>query len=165
MTTGEPPLTSKTRLLIAALAACLPTASMLGAPQSVAADPFDWMQGDWCGGSVEERIEEHWLSAHGGLRLGIARTLEGERTASFEFLRIEMVDGVATYIAQPGGAPATSFKRTQGGASWVRFENPEHDFPKRVDYRRMGDALHAEIAGPGEDGKEVVVGFDFTACK
>lgn len=153
------------RLLFTILAACMPVSSILPASAGVAADPLDWLQGDWCGGTGEERIEEHWLPAHGGLRLGVARTLEGARTSSFEFLRIETAEGVATYIAQPGGAPPTSFGRTAGGANWVRFENPEHDFPKRVEYRRSGDALHAEIAGPGEDGKEIVVGFDFTACR
>lgn len=153
------------RLLFATLAACMPAFSTPYAETLAPADPFDWMQGDWCGGTGEQRIEEHWLPAHGGLRLGVARTLEGARTSSFEFLRIETAEGAATYIAQPGGAPPTSFRRTAGGANWVRFENPEHDFPKRVEYRRSGDALHAQIAGPGKDGKEIVVGFDFTACR
>lgn len=152
------------RLMFATLAACLPVWSTPAASAGAESDGFDWVQGDWCGGTAEERIEEHWLPAHGGLRLGVARTLTGARTSSFEFLRIEMVDGVATYIAQPGGAPPTSFKRTAGGENWVRFENPAHDFPKRIEYRRTGDALHAEIAGPGKDGKETVIGFDFSVC-
>ncbi len=149
--------------------ACLPLASSftpsLHAAGSTPADPYDWIQGDWCGGSGDERIEEHWLPAHGGLRLGVARTLQGARTANFEFLRIDSVAGVPTYIAQPGGAPPTSFTRTAGGANWVRFENPQHDFPKRVEYRRLGDALHAEIAGPGKDGKEVLIEFDLDVCR
>lgn len=152
------------RLLFATLAACVPALSTPGALAGSGTDPLDWLQGDWCGGTGDERIEEHWLPAHGGLRLGVARTLKGARTSNFEFLRIDVVDGVATYIAQPDGAPPTAFKRTAGGANWVRFENPEHDFPKRVEYRRTDAALHAEIAGPGEDGKEIVVGFDYTAC-
>jgi hypothetical protein len=153
-------------ILIGALAACIPVLSTPIARAAGAAqtDGFDWIQGDWCGGVENERIEEHWLSSHGGLRLGLGRTLKGARTSSFEFLRIDVVDGVASYIAQPQGAPPTTFKRTAGGKDWVRFENPQHDFPKRVEYRRNGNALYAEIAGPGEDGKELVIPSAYTAC-
>jgi hypothetical protein len=153
-------------ILLGTLAACIPVlptpiARANGAAQT---DGIDWIQGDWCGGADNERIEEHWLSSHGGLRLGLGRTLKGSRTSSFEFLRIDVVDGVATYIGQPQGAPPTAFKRTAGGENWVRFENPQHDFPRRIEYRRTGNALYAEIAGPGEDGKETVIPSAYTAC-
>jgi Domain of unknown function (DUF6265) len=151
------PVSARKGFLVVAMA-CLP--AFAAEP-----DPLDWMEGDWCGSSGDERIEEHWLPAHGGLRLGVARTLEGPRTSAFEFLRIEVVDGVATYIAQPGGAPPTAFKRTAGGDNWIRFENLQHDFPKRIEYRRTGNALHAEIAGPGKDGRETVIPFDFAVCQ
>ena len=153
-------------ILLGTLAACIPGLSMpiTRANGAARTDGLDWIQGDWCGGAENERIEEHWLSSHGGLRLGLGRTLQGSRTASFEFLRIDAVDSVATYIAQPEGAPPTAFKRTAGGKDWVRFENPQHDFPKRVEYRRTGNALHAEIAGPGEGGREIVIAFAYTAC-
>ena len=125
------PLNVSKTILLGTLVACIPalstsTASATGAAQT---DGLDWIQGDWCGGAGNERIEEHWLSSHGGLRLGLGRTLNGSRTASFEFLRIDTVDSVITYIAQPEGAPPTAFKRTAGGKDWVRFENPQHDFP------------------------------------
>lgn len=154
-------------ILLGALAACIPVFSTPAARANAAAqtDPLDWIQGDWCGGTDAERIEEHWLPSHGGLHLGIGRTLKGSRTSNFEFLRIDLVDGIATYIAQPDGAPPTAFKRTAGGQNWVRFENPQHDFPRRVEYRRTGNALHAEIAGPGEHGKEIVIPFAYTACR
>jgi hypothetical protein len=126
-------------ILLGTLVACIPVLSIPPARANDVAqtDSLDWIRGDWCGGSDNERIEEHWLTSHGGLRLGLGRTLKGSRTASFEFLRIEVVDGLASYIAQPGGVPPTAFKRTAGGKNWVRFENPQHDFPKRIEYRRQ----------------------------
>ena len=153
-------------ILLGTLAACIPALAIpiARAHDAAQTDGLDWIQGDWCGGADNERIEEHWLSSHGGLRLGLGRTLKGSRTSSFEFLRINVVDGVASYIAQPQGVPPTAFKRTAGGTNWVRFENPQHDFPKRVEYRRSGNALHAEIAGPGENGKEIVIPFAYQAC-
>lgn len=71
------------------------------------------------------------------------------------------LDGVQSYIAQPGGKPPTAFKRTAGGETWARFENPDHDFPQRIEYRREGDRLHAEVAGRGKNGEEAVLGFDY----
>ena len=154
-------------ILLSTLVACIPALStpIARANGTAQTDGLDWIQGDWCGGADNERIEEHWLSSHGGLRLGLGRTLKGSRTSSFEFLRIDVVDGVATYIGQPEGAPPTAFKRTAGDKNWVRFENPQHDVPKRVEYRRTGNALYAEIAGPGEDGKEIVIPSAYTVCQ
>jgi hypothetical protein len=104
------------------------------------------------------------MPPHGGVILGLARTLAGERTASYEYTRIVVEDGVPVYIAQPQGGAPVAFRRTAGGADWARFENAEHDFPTRVEYRRTGDALHAEIGGPGADGQEIVIPFDYVRC-
>jgi hypothetical protein len=123
-----------------------------------------WIAGHWCGSSGDERIEEHWLPPHGGIVLGLARTMKDTRTIGYEYTRIVLDDGVPVFIAQLGGAAPTAFERTAGGEDWARFENPAHDFPKRVEYRRQGDALHAEIAGTGQDGKEVVISFDYVRC-
>jgi hypothetical protein len=121
-----------------------------------------FIAGHWC--AADGHGEEYWLPAKGGLMLGVSRTAApGERT-TFEFLRIAIVDGVPAYLAMPEGRAATVFKQTAGGDDWVRFENPAHDFPRRIEYRRDGDALHAEIAGPGDGGAEQVIGFDFRRC-
>lgn len=128
------------------------------------AAPPDWLAGHWCATSGEEMIEELWLPPHGSLAVGIARTLSGGETVAFEYLRIDEIEGRLAYVAQPGGRPPTTFGMTAAGEQWVRFENPAHDFPQRIEYRREGEALHAEIAGPGDDGKEVVIPFDFRPC-
>ena len=147
------------RLLLATLACC--PHGPLVADEAI---DFGWISGHWCGTSGDERIEEHWLPPAGGVLLGVARTVKGEELLSFEYVRIVIEDGVPAYVAQPNGSPPTTFRRTAGGRDWARFENPAHDFPTRVEYRRQGDALHAEIAGAGEDGKEMVFLFDYLRC-
>ncbi len=124
----------------------------------------DWMSGHWCAELGEETVDEFWLPSHGGVAVGLSRTRTNDRTTAFEYLRIVEMDGVLTYIAQPGGRPPTAFKRTAGGESWIRFENPAHDFPQRIEYRRDGDGLHAEIAGSGDNGSERVIPFDYRRC-
>jgi ketosteroid isomerase-like protein len=127
--------------------------------------PLDWMAGHWCSDSGAKSVEEVWLPPRGEVLVGLGRTYTTDRTVGFEFLRIAAVDGVQSYIAQPGGRPPTHFARTAGGEDWVRFENPEHDFPKRIEYRRDGDKLLAEVAGPGNNGDEAVIRLGFRACE
>ncbi len=131
------------------------------APQPIA---LDWFAGHWCADRNGSHIEEQWLAPRGDVMLGLSRTVQGAKTASFEFLRIEWRDGVPSYLAQPQGDPAVAFQWVAGGADWARFENPRHDFPRRVAYRRTAGGLHAEIAGPGEGGKELVIPFDYLRC-
>jgi hypothetical protein len=133
--------------------------------EPTATPDLGWIAGHWCLESSGELIEEHWLPAQGDLMLGLGRTVKGGKTMSFEFLRIESKDGATHYLAQPQGAPPTAFKLTASGPNWARFENPRHDFPTRVEYRRGAAGLHAEIAGPGEGDKEVVIPFDYGPCR
>lgn len=143
-----------------ALLACGSCASAAAPMQEVPA----WLAGDWCGGLDGETIEETWLAPRGGETQGLSRTVRGGRVVSFEFLRIVRDgDGVA-YIAQPGGRPPVTFRRTAGGADWIRFENPAHDFPRRIEYRLENGGLHAEVAGPGGSGGERVVPYEYRSC-
>ena len=138
---------------------------LIGLACAAAPNPsLDWLAGHWCADLGEESVEEFWLPSHGGVAVGLGRTTTKDHTTAFEYFRIVDLDGVPSYIAQPGGRPPTTFTRTAGGERWIRFENPDHDFPRRVEYRRQGDALHAEIAGPGENGTEVVIPFDYLRC-
>ena len=124
-----------------------------------------WMAGSWCAAVGAERIEETWLAPAGGLMLGMSRTVApNQKRPQFEFLRIEMRDGLPVYWAQPQGGAAVPFKLTQADAGTARFENPAHDFPQRIEYRRNGQTLRAEIAGPRKGGKELVIGFDYMPC-
>jgi hypothetical protein len=149
---------------LAGLAAAAATVSL-----AATADPrpvtLDWFVGHWCSDREGAFIEEQWLAPRGDVLLGLSRTVRGAKTANFEFLRIEWADGVPSYIAQPQGAPPVAFKWVAGGKDWARFENPAHDFPKRVEYRKTENGLYAEIAGPGEGGKETVIPFDYKACR
>lgn len=152
----------KTNKLVsmAAVGIFLAASAESNAPQS----NLDWFVGHWCSEANGQFIEEQWLSPRGDILLGLSRTVKGAKTASFEFLRIEWKDGVASYLAQPQGQPPVAFKQTAGGADWAKFENPAHDFPTRVEYRRTKGGLYAEIAGPGEGGKEMKIAFDYKQC-
>ena len=124
-------------------------------PQTSALAELSWMTGDWQtapGGRAQ--IEEHWTQAAGGTMIGMGRTLAGNKTYEFEYLRIEQrADGIF-YVAHPKGqCPGTDFKLMRASATEVVFENPQHDFPKRIFYRKgADDTLIATIDG-GEGSK------------
>ena len=125
---------------------------------------LDWLAGHWCGGQAGDQIEEMWLPQAGGALLGMSRTVRDERMESFEFMRVVPEGKDAGFHVQPNGVPPTVFAISAHGKGWVRFENPAHDFPKRIEYRREGERLHAWIAGPGRDGKEKKIPFEYRRC-
>src|SRR5215213_594538 len=116
---------------------------------------LSWISGAWQtqpGG--RRQIEEHWMQVGGASMLGMSRTVAGEKMVEFEYLRIEQrADGVY-YVAHPQArCPATDFKLTRASATEAVFENPQHDFPKRIIYRKSGnDELTASVDG-GEGTK------------
>lgn len=152
------------RRILAGCGLALATALAAAQAQAPADQGLGWMAGQWCAANGAIDIEETWLPERGGQLHGVSRMIKDGAVASFEFMRIQADDGTPTYFAQPGGREATAFRRTGGGPGWVRFENPAHDFPRRVEYRRKGDGLHAEIAGPGRDGRTMTVPFEFRRC-
>ena len=92
--------------------------------------------------------------------MGMSRTVAGGKTAEFEFLRIEQRENEIYYVAQPKGrCPATDFKLTSVNAQEAVFENPTHDFPKRISYKKTADdSLTASIDG-GEGTKQMTFAF------
>ena len=56
--------------------------------------------------------------------------------------------GGLEYVAKPSGQPEATFTATRASAREILFENPAHDFPKKIHYTRDGDALTAAIEGP-----------------
>jgi len=96
-----------------------------------------WLAGAWVGtrgtnGAIS--FEERWSAPRGGAMLATSRTVSRDKMSAFEFLRIVERDGGLVYIAQPGGAAGTEFVLTELRANRAVFDNPRHDYPKRIVY-------------------------------
>ncbi len=146
-------------LLLWSMSAGVSVRTQTPAPLSI--ESLSWMAGAWKGTMGKAGIEEHWIPPAGKTMMAVARTVVGDRTVMFEFLRIEQrADGIV-YIAQPGGRPPTEFRLTASTATSVTFENPQHDNPKIIRYMKEGEGtLIAEIEGD-EKGKRVSQRFVF----
>lgn len=117
------------------------------APIKAAIGDMAWLAGPWVGTrSSGSSIEERWSPALGGAMLGTSRTVSRGKMSAFEYLRIVERDSGLVYIAQPNGAPPTAFVLTELTKSRAVFDNPRHDYPKRIVYQLSADgALNATI--------------------
>lgn len=108
----------------------------LPTPAKAAIGDLAWLAGEWAGTrSSGSTFEERWSPPKGGAMLATSRSVNAAgRMFAFEFLRIVERDGGLVYVAQPNGAPPTEFVLTELSANRAVFDNPRHDYPKRIVY-------------------------------
>jgi hypothetical protein len=118
---------------------------------------LDWMAGYWLQCEEGREVAELWTTRRGGVLLGLSVTT-GRQAFGFEQVRIETTyDGeTMQYVALPRGAQGeTVFRMSRAGPQEAVFDNPAHDYPQRIHYRREGDLLIARTEGAnGADGQE-----------
>jgi hypothetical protein len=150
-------LLMRTAILLFLGAAGCATAPRAAAPPHGPLARLAFMTGCWRGPDGDGVVEEIIGPADSTLMLSTARYLHDDRVTSFEFLAIAaMPDGaivMTPYLR--GQASSARFALRAGVDGRAVFEDPTHDFPKRVIYRRDGDGLVGRIEGddPG-GGKE-----------
>ncbi len=117
-------------------------------PAKAVIGDLSWLTGAWAGtrganGAIA--FEELWSPPKGGSMFAISRTVSRDRLSAFEFLRIIERDGGLVYVAQPNGGVATEFILTEFSGKRAVFENPRHDYPKRIAYELTDNGLTATI--------------------
>jgi hypothetical protein len=81
--------------------------------------------------------------------MGASRTVAGGKVVEWERLQLTEREGKLVYTSLPSGQTEASFTSTVLTDSSFTVENPQHDFPQRITYRRRGtDSLVARIEGP-----------------
>ena len=123
-----------------------------------------WLSGCWQINRGGEVIDEQWMAPRAGIMVGMARSVRGDKVTSTESTIIRVRDGKLVYEANPSGQPPTTFTASTATADRVVFENPQHDYPKRVAYERRGaDAVTAWI-DDGNGAKRVEYPFKRAEC-
>lgn len=118
-----------------------------------------WIEGTWIRTDSKPGRSgfEGWqkISSHEFLGKGVA--LKGADTLFAEKLKIEIRDNAIYYVSDvPENPQPVSFKFTKVSSSGFVCENPQHDFPKKIEYQRSGKSLKATISG---DGKSIDYSF------
>lgn len=105
-------------------------------PAKAAIGDLAWLAHAWIGTrSSGSTIEERWTPPLGGAMLAVSRSVNTTgKMVAFEYLRIVERDGGLVYIAQPGGKTPTEFVLSELSPTRAVFDNPRHDYPKRIVY-------------------------------
>ena len=136
--------------LLAGISARAPSPA---APPTLADLAF--MAGCWRGPSGDGvTIEEYYTAPTDNLILGVSRYTKGSRVTDYEFSTIAREGDEIVLTPRPSGQQPAAFRLTRLDSTGAVWENPSHDFPTLIAYRRgAGDSLIARIEGPGRDGK------------
>jgi len=146
-------------LMLAMVGSC---AAAVAAAQTATTADLTFMAGCWRLTANNRTTDEHWLLPAGGTLMGVSRTVANGKTVEYEFLQIRDLPQGVTYIAKPSGQPEAQFTIASKTADEIVFENPKHDFPQRIRYKRVGaDRLEARIEGT-MNGKARGIDFPYT---
>lgn len=121
---------------------CLIIFSLLLVNSTFAQSNFpDFLQGTW---KMENKeIYEHWDKLNENTLKGFSYKLKNGQMLVSEYLDITKkeneVDYTATVLNQNQGK-GISFTLTKTDSTFI-FENPNHDFPKRVVYQKLNDTV------------------------
>ena len=114
-----------------------------------AIDSLRWLSGCWAADGQELGSIEYWMAPAGGSMFGVTRTVRGDETTTYEYMRIVTESaGDIVFVASPAGQATTTFALKYIGEDEVAFENMQHDFPQSVIYRlEQPDKLIGRIEG------------------
>lgn len=148
------------------LIACYLTASTaLGAGISAKASDLGWMTGHWVGQYEGNPMEASYSSPDGGMILGLTKIASGEKFSFFEFERIEQVGGTLVLKPMPFANPGVEFTLAEFSANRAVFDNPGHDFPRRIIYElKANGQLLGHIEGE-QNGLAAANDFLFTKAQ
>jgi hypothetical protein len=129
-----------------------------GESRAQSLDELAFMAGCWEGPiSGTGTIEEMYSTPSENLIVGTTRYLRSGRAVQFEFTRIESSGEEIVLTPYPGGvASPASFELTTLEPGRAIFEAPEHDFPKRIIYRRNADGSRTARIDGGEGSPDAM---------
>lgn len=108
-----------------------------------------WLEGLWEAEDAVRRTVEEWT-------VTTEQTMEGEGRvyrkdsgahAGSESLRLVEMGGEVFYLAKTrGNELPIAFRLVTCEPGMATFENPDHDFPQRLVYRRSDESLHVDVS-------------------
>jgi len=112
---------------------------------------FGWLVGTWKA-TGKEAYEVWKIGKDKKMMEGVAFRMKGADSVVTERTKIKQEKGTFYYIPDVvGDQPEVYFKITRKNADGFTAENPQHDFPKIIRYKRQANgSLKAEIEGDGK---------------
>lgn len=133
---------------------CLVAISCSQKPTITISD-LEWIIGTRSSVQENMMIYESWSKTNDELLSGKSYYTENGDTMLLETIEIKQIDGELFYcpaISNQNEGKAIEFKLTSKNPNELVFENPNHDFPKKIVYIKEGNNINAWIEG---DGKKI----------
>ncbi len=124
--------------------------SKIDAPRPI--EKAEWLLGTWENASPDGKMTETWIRENDSVFSGQAFYITAKNdTLHSETIALNESDDILVYTpivqGQNDGKPV-SFKLTSSKSNQLTFENPAHDFPKKIVYTKItNDSIVAEISG------------------
>ena len=130
---------------------------------------MEWLLGTWETKTPKGSLYETWTRKNNTEFQGKSYFLKNKDTLLFETVRLIEKDKKLHYTVsvkkQNGGLPVSFAAENISENEAVVFENPLHDFPQAISYRKTGkDSLLAEISG-SKNGREMKQQFPMKKMK
>ena len=109
---------------------------------------FKWLVGSWERQNTKPGTTafESWEKTKEGF-IGMGVSMKEGDTTFVEKLKIVVKEGAIYYVADvASNAEPTYFKVTSVSKNGFVSENPEHDFPKKIEYTLEGNQMTAVIS-------------------
>jgi hypothetical protein len=140
--------------LVTLAALLVGAAAQAGACASL--EPARWLLGSWVADGGKRIVTETWTEASPTTfeGSGVTRDRTDGSVVDGEALRlVAMGDGVFYVAKVAHNEYPVAFRLTTCEADRLVFENPGHDFPRRLEYRRVdGDRLEVHVSDGAERG-------------
>ncbi len=115
-----------------------------------------WMLGDWVADGSKKTFHESWreLGPKSYEGTGIERSKEDGSVPGGEDLSLVEMGGAVFYVSKVAhNELPVAFRLTECEAGRFVFENPAHDFPRRLEYLRVADdRLNVRVSDGAEKG-------------
>lgn len=125
---------------------------------------FEFMLGEWRAEFPDMAFCESWAKESDTRFIGSAYKVQGGDSTLSETLSLEIIDngyynGVY-YVATPVLQDSTFFKFITGTNEDAEFQDPDHDFPQRIIYRKVDeDRMFVVVGNLGENAKQLEFNF------
>ncbi|GGD35510.1 hypothetical protein GCM10011343_26740 [Flavobacterium orientale] len=114
----------------------------------------NWFLGRWESNTPDGVFSEEWKTENDSVFAAKSFFIKENDTLFSETIRLVQHENDLFYIVtvpNQNEEKPVAFKLTSSTPDYLVFENPEHDFPKKITYKLVKkDSLYAEISGNGK---------------
>lgn len=126
---------------------------------------MNWLIGNWKTKLPEGTLTEIWTKANDSTFEGSSFFINEKDTIHFEALKLKSKEDDLIYSATVMGQnndEAVDFKLTSETGNTFVFENPTHDYPQKISYKKIKQTLFIATISGKQQGKSSTESYQMT---